>query len=120
MLKSALTAVKSKSAAIHYEDEIAFAYSVEAIVGQCGHSRKLVPDMIKCLLAVINEKTWQVLLTNLPSTGLPPHYYMAATVNKRTNHGVIICPRIDGEKVPIIAGAPEVYSADAEGNHAWK
>ena len=118
MLKSALTAVKSKSGATHYEDQIAFAYSVGAQVGQCGHSRKLVPDMIKCLLAVINEKTREVLLTTLPSTGIPPHYYMAvdkATVNKRTNQGVIICPRINGKRVPIIAGAPEVYSSDVEG-----
>ena len=85
MLKSALTAVKAKSAAIHFEEQIAFAFSVGAQIGQCGHSRKLVPDMVKCLLAVINDKTRAALTSCLPSTGLPPHYYMAvdkATVNK--------------------------------------
>ena len=38
-----------------------------------------------------------------------------ATVNKRTNQGVIICPRINGKRVPIIVGASEVYTTDAEG-----
>ena len=38
MLKCVLTAIKSKSRAKHYEDQIAFAYSVGAQVGQCGHS----------------------------------------------------------------------------------
>jgi hypothetical protein len=114
MLKSALTAVKAKSAAIHFEEQIAFAFSVGAQIGQCGHSRKLVPDMVKCLLAVINDKTRAALTSCLPSTGLPPHYYMAvdkATVNKRTNQGVIICPRINGIKVPIIVGGKANESA---------
>ncbi|CAB3982584.1 Hypothetical predicted protein [Paramuricea clavata] len=119
LLKSALTAVKVKSAAIYYEDHIAFAFSIGAQVGQCGHSRKLVPDMVKCLLASIHEKTKAEVSKCLPSTGLPPHYYMAvdkATVNKRSNQGVIICPMIDGKKVPIGVGAPEVYSPSINGN----
>ena len=119
LLKSALTAVRAKSAAIHYEDQIAFAFSIGAHVGQCGHSRKLVPDMVKCLLASIHEKTKAELGKCLPSTGLPPHYYMAVdkvTVNKRSNQGVIICPMINGKKVPIVVGAPEVYSPSINGN----
>ena len=81
-------------------------------MGQCGHSRKLFPDMVKCLLAVIYEKTKELLSENLPCIGFLPHYYMTvdkATVNKRTNQGVIICPMINGQRVPIVAGAPEVY-----------
>ena len=119
LLKSALTAVKAKSAAIHYEDQIAFAFSIGAQVGQCGHSRKLVPDMVKCLLASIHEKTKAEVSKCLPSTGLPPYYYMAvdkATVNKRSNQGIIICPMIDGKKVPIVVDAPEVYSPSINGN----
>lgn len=118
LLKSALTAVKAKSAAIHYEDQIAFAFSIGAQVGQCGHSRKLIPDMVKCLLASIHEKTKAELSKCLPSTGFPPHYYMAvdkATVNKRSNQGVIICPIISGKKVPIVVGAPEVYLPIVDG-----
>lgn len=118
LLKSAITAVKSKSAASHYEDQIAFAYSVGAQVGQTGHSRKLVPDLIKCLLHVIYQRTKNKLLQCLPSTGLPPHFSMAVdkgTVNKRTNQAVIICPVLDGVKTPIVVGAPEVYSLCSEG-----
>jgi hypothetical protein len=39
-----------------------------------------------------------------------------ATVNKRTNQGVIVCPRINGIKVHIIVGAPEVYKHNVDGN----
>ncbi len=94
LVKSALTAIKAKSAAMHYEDQVAFAYSVGAQVGQSGHSRKLVPDLVRSMLIAIQERTKEALSKCLPSTGLPPHYYLAvdkATVNKRSNQGVIIC-----------------------------
>ena len=118
LVKSALTAVKAKSATMHYEEQIVFAFSVGAQVGQCEHSRKLVPDLVRCLLHVINEKTKEELLKCLPSTGLPPHFYMAvdkATVNKRKNQGIIICPMIDGVKIPIVVAAPEVYKPTKDG-----
>jgi hypothetical protein len=38
-----------------------------------------------------------------------------ATVNKRTNQAVIICPTINGVKVPIVVGAPEVYKHSDDG-----
>ena len=41
-----------------------------------------------------------------------------ATVNKQSNQGIIICPIISGKKVPIIVGAPEVYSPNVDGNVA--
>ncbi len=75
--------------------------------------------MVKCLLTAIYHKTREVLSKLLPSTGLPPHYYLAvdkATVNKRTNQGIIICPRINGIRVPVIVGAPEVYKPTTDGN----
>lgn len=118
LLKSALTAVKSKSAAMHYEEQVAFAFSVGAQVGHSGHSRKLVPDLIKCLLQAVNDRTKEELLKCLPSTGLPPHFYLAvdkATVNKRSNQGVIICPVMDGKKIPIVVAAPEVYKPTSDG-----
>ena len=112
LVKSALVSIKAKSAAVHYEEQVAFAFSLGAQVGQNGHSRKLVPDLVRCLLVAIDETTKKELLKCLPSTGLPPHYFMAldkATVNKRTNQGVTICPTIGGVKVPIVVGAAEVY-----------
>ena len=119
LIKSALVSVKAKSAAVHYEEQVAFAYSLGAQVGHSGHSRKLVPDLVRCLIQVVNEKTKQEIMKCLPSTGLPPHYFMAldkATVNKRTNQATIICPTIGGVKVPIIVGAPEVYAPGDNGD----
>lgn len=119
LVKSALTAIKAKSAAMHYEDQVAFAFSVGAQVGQSGHCRKLVPDLVQSMLIAIQEKTKEALLRCLPSTGLPPHYYLAvdkATVNKRSNQGVIICPMIDGSRVPIVVAAPEVYKPTEGGS----
>ena len=114
LIKCAFTALKSKSAALHYESQVAFAYSVGAQVGSTGHSRKMFSDLIKCMLSVINQKTCEVMTTCLPSTGMPPHYYMTldkATVNKRTNQAVIVCPMIEG-RIPIAVAAPLVYSPD--------
>ena len=115
LIKCAFTALKSKSAALHYESQVAFAYSVGAQVGSTGHSRKMFSDLIKCMLSVINQKTREVMTTCLPSTGMPPHYYMTldkATVNKRTNQAVIVCPMIEGRRIPIAVAAPLVYSPD--------
>lgn len=59
------------------------------------------------------------MLKCLPSTDLPPHYYLAvdkATVNKRSNQAVIICPMIDGVKVPTVVAAPEVYKPTEDGS----
>lgn len=119
LLKSALTAVKAKSAALHYESQIAFAFSVGGQVGQCGHSRKLFSDLLKSMLAVINRETKAKLKTCLVSTGLPPHFYLTvdkATVNKRSNQAVMICPILDGKRVPIAVAAPEVYTSKGDGN----
>jgi hypothetical protein len=112
LLKCALSAVKSKAAALHFESQVAFAYSVGGQVGQCGHSRKLFSEHLKCLLAVVNQQTKEKLTTCLESTGLPLHFYMTvdkATVNKRSNQAVIICPILDGKRVPVAVAAPEVY-----------
>eukprot|EP00794_Sanderia_malayensis_P001913 gene1913-2171_t len=119
LVKSALTAIKAKSAAMHYEDQIAFAFSVGAHVGQSGHSRKLVPELVKSLLVAVQAKAKEVMQKCLQSTGLPPHYYLAvdkATVNKRSNQAVIVCPIIDGDRIPIVVAAPEVYKATDDGN----
>ena len=119
LLKCAITSVKSKSAALHYENQVAFAYCVGAQVGQCGHSRKLFPGLLKCLLVAINEKTKEEILKCLPSTTFPPHYYMTVdkvTVNKRSNQAVLICPILSGRRVAIAVAAPEVYSAKEDGS----
>ena len=56
LIKSALVSVKAKSAAVRYEEQVAFAYSLSPQIGHSGHSRKLVPDLVRCLIQVVNEK----------------------------------------------------------------
>ena len=105
LVKCAFTAVKSKAAAVHYDNMVAFAFSVGAQVGGSGHSRKMFPDLEKCLLSVINEEICNMMTKCLPSTGPHPHYYLTldkATVNKRTNQVAIICPMAEGNRVPIV------------------
>ena len=109
-------AVKTKSAALHFESQVAFAFSVGGQVGQCGHSRNLFSDN---LLAAIKQQTKKTLTTSLASTGLPPHFYMTvdkATINKRSNQAVLICSILDGKRVPIVVAAPKVYTGKADGS----
>ena len=66
-----------QTAALHFESQVGFAFSIGGQVGQCGHSRKLFSDHLKCLLAVIKQQTKEKLTTCLPSTGLPRPYSLA-------------------------------------------
>ena len=70
------------------------------------------------MLSVTNKEIRNVMTKCLPSTGLPPHYYLTldkATVNKRTNQAVIICPMVEGKIIPIAVAAPEVYTPNDVG-----
>lgn len=112
LVKCAFTAVKSKVAGLHYENQVAFAFSVGAQVGNTGHSRKLFPDLVKGMLCVINEETCKQMTKCLPCTRLPPHYYL--TLDKAT----AICPMIEGRRAATAVAAPEVYTPKADGGIA--
>ena len=49
LVKCAFTAVKSKAAAVHYENMLAFVFSVGGEVGGSGHSRKMFSDLVNIL-----------------------------------------------------------------------
>ena len=78
-LRAALGIVKTKSAAIQYEERIAELHAAGSDVGDFGHSRKLFPAMLSAACAYINKKTSIFLSTPLPSTGIPPHVYVQQT-----------------------------------------
>ncbi|CAB3985838.1 Hypothetical predicted protein [Paramuricea clavata] len=66
------------------------------------------------------DKTWQqlVLSTPMPSTGLPPHFYI--TAEKSTNHRVtnqvsMVCPVVDGERKAIPLATRQVHK-DSSGH----
>jgi hypothetical protein len=120
-LRTAIGVVQSKSAVIHYETRIAELHNAGADVGDFGHSRVLFPQMTVVACSYIDRETQRFLSTNLPSTGLPPHFY--TTADKSTNHResnqvTLACPVVDGKRRGIPLGLTQVYSSsDGSGGH---
>ena len=115
-LKAALTIVKIKSAALHYEDLIGLLHSTGSNVGNLGHSRAQVNPMLMVFQAYVLKKLNALLNQLLPSTGLPPHFSTASdksTPIRMTNHAVMVVLMIDGEKKAIPIAAPPVYDFES-------
>ena len=112
-LRAALGIVKAESAAIQYEEGNAELHAAGADVGDFGHSRKLFPAMLSAACAYIDKKTSVSLSTLLPSTGMPPHFYVTAdksTNHRATNQVTVICPAVNGCRQGIVLNAREVYT----------
>ena len=112
-LRTALGIIKSKAAALQYEERIAELYAAGANIGDFGHSRKLFPDMAAVAVAFIQQKSTVFLTTPLPNTGFPPHFYVSS--DKSTNHRVtnqvaLVCPVVNGKRQGIIASVDQVYT----------
>ena len=115
-LKAALTIVKIKSAALHYEDLIGLLHSTGSNVGNLGHSRAQVNPMLMVFQAYVLKKLNALLNQLLPSTGLPPHLSTASdksTPIRTTNHAVMVVLMIDGEKKAIPIAVPPVYDFES-------
>ena len=117
-LRPALGIVKTKSAAIQYEERIAEHHAAGADVGDFDHSSKLF-SMLTAASAYIDKKTSVFLSTPLPSMGMPPHFYVTADKLKNhqaTNQITVICPVVNGCREGIVLNAREVYtSSDGTG-----
>ena len=112
-LCAAIGVVKTKSAAIQYEECIAELQAAGADVGDLGHSRKMFPEMIKVACTYIDKKTADFLSTPLPNTGMPPHFYITADKSTNchiTNQVTVIWPIVNGTREGIILDAREVYT----------
>lgn len=68
-LRAALTVVKTKAAALHYETQVAQLYAAGADVGDFGHSRHMFVPMLKVVCAYIDKEVAKFLNTALLSTG---------------------------------------------------
>ena len=111
-LRAAIGIVKTKSAAIQYEERIAELQAAGADVGDFGHSQKLFPEMLLAVCHYIDQKT-SSFLTPLPNTGMLLHFYMTAhksTNHRTTNQVAVICPVVNGTRQGIILNAREVYN----------
>ncbi|CAB3987113.1 Hypothetical predicted protein [Paramuricea clavata] len=112
LVSIAITVVKAKSAAIHYETMIAAHAFTGSDVGEFGHSRKQFNEILRCAEVWCNREIAKFLCKPLPSTRLPPHYYITCdkTMPTRlTNQAVMVCPVINGKREAIAVNSSEVY-----------
>ena len=119
-LRAALTVIKTKSAALHYESNISQLFAAGAdVVGDYGHSHHMFVLMLKAACAYIDKEVSKFLTTPLPNTGMPPHFYI--TGDKSTNHRVtnqvtLICPVVDGRRQAIALNVCKMYqNSDGSG-----
>lgn len=112
LVSIALTVVKTKTAAVHYETMVASHHFTGADVGEFGHSRKQFSGILQSADVWVNRQTAEFLIKPLPSTRLPPHFYVTSdksTPHRVTNQAIMLCPMIEGKREAIAVSAPEVY-----------
>ena len=112
LVNIALTVVKTKAAALHYETMIASHQFTGADVGEFGHGRKQFSSILRCADVWVNCQTAEFLSKPLPSTRLPPHFYITSdksTPHRITNQATMLCPMVEGKREAIAVSAPEVY-----------
>ena len=72
LVSIALTVVKAKSAAVHYETMVAAHAFTGSDVGELGHSRKQFNKILWCADVWCNREVSKYLSEPLPSTKLAP------------------------------------------------
>lgn len=108
----ALTVVKTKSAASHYETMVATHAFTGSDVGEFAHGRKQFTAILRSAEVFVNREISKFLQETLPSTKLPPHFYVTtdkSTPHRMTNQAIMICPMVDGKRQAIAVSCPEVY-----------
>ena len=81
--------------------------------------RKLFPDIIRAAYFYIQKKFQNFLKTDLPSTGMRPHFSIAvdkSTPLRDTNHAIMLIVPIDGVRQAIPIDAPIVYEINDDGD----
>lgn len=118
-IRIAWSVIKSKSAAQHFENEVAAHISTGSDLGDMGHSRNHFSEILSAMNVWIDLQTGAHLSKPLPSTSFPPHFYITAdksTPQRISNQAIMLCPMIDGERVAIPVNSPVVYSSNEDGN----
>ena len=109
----ALTVVKTKSAATHYETMIASHSFTGSDVGELRHSRKQFSAILRAAETWCDRQIADYLSTPLPSTKLSPHYYATcdkSTPNRISNQAILLCLMVGGHRKAIAVSAKEVYN----------
>ena len=114
LIRIALSVLKSKSAAQHFESEIAAHVSTGRDLGDLGHSRNHFNEILSAMQVWVDRQSGSFLAKPLQSTGFPPHFFITAdksTPQRITNQAIMICPVVNGKRVAIPVDSPKVYSS---------
>lgn len=76
LIRIALSVLKSKAAAQHFETEIAAHVATGSDLGDIGHSRNHFNQIIAAMNIWVDQQTAAHLSKPLPSTTFPPHFYV--------------------------------------------
>ena len=71
---------------MQYETSLGELFAAGADVGDFGHSRKLLVDIIKVANCYINKELLKFLGTPMPNSGMLPHVYL--TADKSTKYRI--------------------------------
>ena len=115
LVRVAISVLKSKSAATHFEMHVAAHLSTGSDMGEIGHGRKQFNEILKAVEAYLDSEIEKYLLTPLKNTLLPPHFCGLAdksTIHRITNQCVAITMMVEGVKTAIAVQAPAVYHTD--------
>ncbi|CAB4006830.1 Hypothetical predicted protein [Paramuricea clavata] len=113
LVKCMVTDVKLKAASTQYETLVAFLDDCGVVIGQRQHSRKQMLAMLVAAEDFVDEKTTNVLKTELLCTQVYPHFFGVldkGTVNRRTSQASYIVFMYNGKGRAYPVGAPLVYT----------
>ena len=114
LIRIAVGVIKSKSAAQHFESQIAAHVSTGSDLGDLGHSRNHFNEIMAAISAWIDRQTAIFLWNPLESTSFPPHFFTTADKSSPrhlSNQAVMICPMVNGERAAIPINSTIVYSS---------
>ena len=114
IFRAAIVDVKQGAAGKHLETLLSLLSLCGVDIGNIGHSRNHFNSILYCLEKSVDGKTLTWLESPLPSTLLPPHFWVTvdkATPSRTTNQAILIVARNEeGLPCPIPVDAPKVYS----------
>lgn len=113
----ALNLIETKTAARHYETSIACHIATGSDMGDMSHRMKQMNEILRAAEIYIDRSVSKFLQERLPSTHLPPHFYVScdkSTIHSITNQAIMLCPLVEGRRRAIPVSASKVYSVSKE------
>ena len=95
----ALNVIETKTAAQHYKTSIACHITTGSDMGDMSHGRKQMNEIMQAAEIRVDRSIREFLLTPLPLTHLPPHFYISckkSTIHRVANQAIMFCPVVQG------------------------